>query len=107
GSANGTVWGKAPSTVGVFWVNVLASDGFGGSASDNYTLTVGNLAPTITNGIGSDADHTGRQYNRDFNGTDPYLDTLSWSMTTNRRSPDLGSANGTAWGKAPSTVGVF
>src|SRR2546427_6045148 len=107
GSVNGTAWGAAPGTAGVFYVNIRVSDGFGGSASDNYTLTVGNLAPTVTNGVASDAVHTGGQYNRDFNGTDPDLDTLSWAMTTNASWLSIGSANGTTWGTAPGTGGVF
>ncbi|TLZ59602.1 MAG: hypothetical protein E6K13_09580, partial [Methanobacteriota archaeon] len=71
------------------------------------SVSVLNRGPSITNGIGSDSVHTGRQYNRDFNGTDPDLDTLTWSVTTNAPWISIGSANGTVWGKAPSTVGVF
>jgi len=107
GSANGTVWGAAPSTVGVFYVDVSAVDGFGGLVSNNYTLSVGNLAPSISNPITSDAVHTGRSYVRDFNGTDPDGDTVVWSLATSASWLFIGVANGTVFGLAPSAPSTF
>jgi len=107
GSANGTVWGVAPSTVGVFYVDVGAVDGFGGLASSNYTLFVGNIAPSISNPITSDAVHAGRSYVRDFNGADPEGDTLVWSISTNASWLSIGPANGTVWGVAPPDIRSF
>jgi hypothetical protein len=106
GPANGTVWGVAPSTVGGFFVNITLSDGFGGSASSNYTLSVGNLAPSISNPTVSDSVHAGRSYLRDFDGTDPEGDALAWSMSTNASWLAIGPANGTVWGVAPATVNM-
>ncbi len=107
GSANGTVWGVAPSTVGVFYVDVRAVDGFGGLVSNNYTLSVGNFAPSISNPITSDAVHTGRSYVRDFNGTDPDGDTVVWSLATSASWLFIGVANGTVFGLAPSAPSTF
>jgi hypothetical protein len=107
GPVNGTVWGVAPSTVGGFFVNIILSDGFGGFASNNYTLSVGNLLPVISNPIFSDAVHTAEPYVRDFDGTDPDSDTLTWSLSTNASWLSIGPANGTVWGVAPLTVGGF
>ncbi len=107
GPVNGTIWGAAPSTASSFYVDVIAGDGFGGSASDNYTLSVTNAGPTITNSIASDGVHTSRPYVRDFNGTDPEGDALLWSLSTNASWLSLGPANGTVWGVAPSAVGSY
>ncbi|HLB67190.1 MAG TPA: hypothetical protein VJN63_01745 [Thermoplasmata archaeon] len=107
GSGNGTVWGAAPGAVGVFYVEVGVGDGFGGSASNNYTLSVGNLAPSISNPLTTDGIHSGRSYVRGFTGIDPDGDSLLWSVSTNAPWVAIGSANGTVWGVAPSTVGVF
>ena len=106
-SGNGTVWGVAPAAVGVFYVEVAASDGFGGSASNNYTLSVGNLAPSISNPLTADGIHTGRSYVRGFTGMDLDGDSMLWSISTDAPWVAIGSANGTVWGVAPSTVGVF
>src|SRR5207247_1813947 len=62
GPVNGTVWGVAPSGVSSFYVDVIAGDGFGGSASDNFTLSVTDVGPTITNSIAIDGVHTSRPY---------------------------------------------
>ena len=107
GPANGTIWGVAPGARLTFFVNVTASDGFGGFASVNYTLTVGNVGPTISNPIVSDSVHNSRRYIRDFNGTDPEGDPLAWSMSTNASWISLGPVNGTVWGIAPATAGLF
>ena len=107
GPANGTVWGVAPVAVGSYYVDLGLSDGFGGSASDNYTLSVGNLAPTISNPLVIDGVHTGRPYVRDFNGIDPDGDTLAWSMSTNASWLTFGPANGTVWGVAPSATSTY
>jgi len=107
GPANGTVWGLAPSAPATLFVDVVASDGVGGSDSNNYTLSVGNLGPSITNPVASDAVHAARPYLRDFQGTDPEGDILLWSMSTNASWLFIGSANGTVWGFAPGTLGVF
>jgi hypothetical protein len=107
GPANGTVWGLAPSAPSTFIVDVMANDGFGGSATDNYTLSVANVGPTITNPIPSDAVHTSRPYVRDFNGSDPEGDSLLWSISTNASWLSLGPANGTVWGVAPPAVALY
>jgi hypothetical protein len=107
GAVNGTVWGLAPSAASSFYVDVIASDGFGGSASDNFTLSVTNVGPTITNPIASDGVHTSRRYVRDFNGSDPEGDALLWSFSTNASWISLGPANGTVWGLAPPTIGSY
>ena len=107
GPANGTVWGVAPSSTQGFYVNISLNDGFGGSASDNFTLSVGNVGPTISNPRALDSVHTSRAYVRDFNGTDPEGDPLAWSMSTNASWLALGFANGTVWGVAPSVAQTF
>lgn len=47
GSSNGTVWGTT-WIPGSYYVNVTASDGFGGSDFFNYTLTIEDVATYIS-----------------------------------------------------------
>ena len=107
GPANGTVWGQAPGAPSSFFVTVTLDDGYGGSDEVNYTVSVGNLAPIITNPIATDGVHAGRPYARDFDGTDPDGDPLTWSIVTNASWLSIGGTNGTVWGLASLSVGTF
>ncbi len=109
GSANGTVWGVAPAAVGVFYIEVGAVDGFGGSTSNNYTLSVGNLAPSISNPIGNAVSLRQASFAVDFNALDSDGDALTWSLRTNAGFLSVNIADGTVTGltwNAPATYWV-
>jgi hypothetical protein len=92
-----------------FFVDLRVSDGFGGSASDNYTLSVGNVAPAILNPIGPSTSIRRASVSIDFNASDPENDTLSWSLRTNGAFLSVGAANGTVSGltvNVPATYWV-
>jgi len=106
GPANGTVWGRAPSTNGSFAVSTSVSDGIGGSAWVNYTLTVGNLRPAIAAIAGAFTSFRRAAFAVDLNASDLDGDALSWSLRTNATflaiNPQTGVVAGVAAG-IPST----
>ncbi len=103
-----TIFGTpANADVGTYWVNITVSDGNGGIAWHNFTLTVLNVndPPTITTSDITSAIQ-GVLYIVEYNATDPDGDSLTWTLKTNASWITL--AGSTIYG-VPSNadVGIF
>jgi len=70
------------SAVGSYWVRINISDNAGGYDEHNFTLNVTNIAPNIiTSNIISATEDV--YYFNDYNSTDDYSGTITWSLETN------------------------
>jgi VCBS repeat-containing protein len=86
GLITGTLGGHAstggPNNDGVYTVTVTASDGNGGSASENFTLTVLNPAPVITTATPNPSTNEDTVLTGQVSATDADGDTLTYSATS-------------------------
>ncbi len=107
GSGNGTVWGAAPPDIRSFYANLSVSDGFGGLAWFNYTLSVGNLPPSITTVVANLVLARRAFFSYDMNASDPDLDPLIWSLRTNASFLVMGPSSGTLSGIVSSVPSSY
>jgi len=107
GSANGTVWGVAPPDIRSFYANLSVSDGFGGVAWLNYTLSVGNLPPSITTVVANMVSARRASFSYDMNASDPNLDPLIWSLRSNASFLAMDPVNGTLSGIVSSVPSSY
>ena len=106
-AANGTVWGLAPSTPGGFVAEVSAADGYGGFDWNNYTLSVGNVGPAITNAVPTVTALRRASVAFDLDGADPDGDSLVWTLRSDATFLQIGAANGTVFGVTSSSPGTY
>jgi hypothetical protein len=98
--STGILYGTPDNThVGWYWINVSMNDGNGGSNSTNYTITVFNIPPTITNipipVVTQDIPHYD-DFNCDDDGQGNILYFLSTNATWVSFNSTSGELNGTA-----------
>ncbi|MCU7905887.1 MAG: tandem-95 repeat protein, partial [Candidatus Thiodiazotropha sp. (ex Epidulcina cf. delphinae)] len=101
-------WTPGSAQLGTHTVSVQVDDGRGGTAGQNFTLTVDpapNTAPIITGAPVTTATE-GVAYSYDVDATDADGDTLSYSLTTAPAGMTIDSAGGLiAWTPATAQVG--
>jgi hypothetical protein len=94
--------------VGIYWVNMTVTDGNGGEASVNYTLTVINVndPPTISTTDIKMATED-EVYSVDYEGSDidPIEDTLTWTMSSDANWLKIDGLTGVLEG-TPSNIHV-
>lgn len=97
--------------VGTYWVNVTVSDGNGGSASHNFTLTINNMNDDpIINTTDDNIAIYDETYLVDYNATDmdPTNDILTWSLDTNASFLTINTQTGELSGTpTPSDHGTY
>ncbi len=110
--ANGLVsWQPDPSQLGDHPIRLRASDGRGGTASQDFTLRVItsdiNRPPVITStppGTGT----VGRPFAYDLAGSDPDGDPLFWGLDAGPRGMSLNASLGTLrWTPTANQIGTF
>ncbi|MCU7919309.1 MAG: putative Ig domain-containing protein [Candidatus Thiodiazotropha sp. (ex Epidulcina cf. delphinae)] len=101
-------WTPTDTQLGSHTVSVQVDDGRGGTASQNFTLTVDpapNTAPTITSTPVTTATE-GVAYSYDVNATDADGDTLSYSLTTAPAGVTIDGTSGLiAWTPSNAQLG--
>jgi len=90
-----------PNVAGSYWIYVRATNGLGGTASQNFTLTVGIWNPSFTN-----SGTAGCDYGHAYSYTATANETCTWSAVDNCPWLNFGVANHTVYGRA-TTPGTF
>jgi hypothetical protein len=95
----GLLYGTPDNTeVGSYWVNVRVEDNRGGSDFTNFTLTVNNTPPSITN-IQDEFVDEDQYHQDDFDCDDDGQGSITYSLSTNATwlsfDPFTGILNGT------------
>jgi hypothetical protein len=87
------------SEVGWYWVNVTVDDGRGGIDFTNFTITVNNTSPLITN-IPIEFTQEDEQFVEDFDCDDDLQGNITYWLSTNATwlsiDPQTGILNGTS-----------
>ncbi len=101
-SSNGTVVGTpANDDIGTWWIEVTVTDGYNGSDSVNYTLTVSNTndPPIITSDDVLNA-YAGDLYMAPYTAfdPDPTGDTFTWILDTQAEFLDMDASEGVLHG---------
>ncbi len=107
-SVTGILSGTPDNTdIGPWMVNVTVDDGKGGTDWSNFTLTVSNVNPNISNSnvITVDEDST---YNVDYNSDDDGQGVITWNLWSDADFLTIGSSNGVLSGTPDnSDVGTW
>jgi hypothetical protein len=78
----GNIISWTPSATGSFSVTAVATDPFGKSASQSWTVTVTGNQPPVFTGTVATAGTVGAVYTTTLQATDPDGDPLTFSLTT-------------------------
>lgn len=93
---------------GVFVVTLTVDDGAGAVVSATTSLTVSNVAPTLTSLAGPTSGQTNQALSYTALASDPGADVLAYAWTvTNADSVIVASANGTGFSFTPNVAGTF
>ncbi|MCU7935407.1 MAG: tandem-95 repeat protein [Candidatus Thiodiazotropha sp. (ex Dulcina madagascariensis)] len=108
GTSGLITWTPNSAQLGTHTVSVRVDDGRGGTASQNFTLTVNavpNTAPSITSTPVTTATE-GVAYSYDVDATDADGDTLSYSLVTAPAGMTIDGASGLiAWTPTTAQIG--